>query len=153
MTFRPGVSGNPAGRPKKLLKRIDEVLHDRGIEPIAEVLRLLDALRRQRFTPTTPPKTLTPVQQATFKAKEADRCAWLRAAARDRQLEIWLELLPYFYAPVKEEPDDAGDSRTDMSAASTADLLRIVLAASRQDGRGHEASGSQFPLPEKPELS
>ncbi len=45
MTFRPGISGNAAGRPKKLLKRPDEVLHEQGISPVAEILKLIPSLR------------------------------------------------------------------------------------------------------------
>lgn len=152
MTFRKGESGNPAGRPKKLLKRIDEVLSQRGIEPIAEVLRLLDSLKRQRFSPKTAPKVLSPVEQTAWKDREGERCARLRSAARDQQLRIWLQLLPYFYAHAKETPLDDGDrGPLDLSGLTVKDLL--ALAGSRRSGGGGEAPGTAFPLPEKPELS
>lgn len=39
--FVPGVSGNPGGRPKKLLKRLEESLHGSGVDPIREILSIL----------------------------------------------------------------------------------------------------------------
>lgn len=76
MGFKPGVSGNPAGRPKKLLRRVDEVLHERGIEPIAVVLDHIAKLGKTR-------------------GKGA-------AAAKKEALQLWMELLPYCYARPKE---------------------------------------------------
>lgn len=39
--FKPGQSGNLAGRPKKLVRRIEEVLHAAGIDPMQEVMKLI----------------------------------------------------------------------------------------------------------------
>ncbi len=38
--FKPGVP-NGGGRPKKLIRRIEEVLHSKGIDPIEEILKLI----------------------------------------------------------------------------------------------------------------
>jgi hypothetical protein len=45
MTFRPGVSGNPLGRPRKLIKRPDEVLAEQGISPVSKILDLIPQLK------------------------------------------------------------------------------------------------------------
>jgi hypothetical protein len=42
--FKPGQSGNPAGRPKKLLTRIDEKCHELGLHPFDEIMKLLPDL-------------------------------------------------------------------------------------------------------------
>ncbi len=39
--WKPGVSGNPNGRPRKLVPRPDETLHARGISPVEEILKLI----------------------------------------------------------------------------------------------------------------
>lgn len=45
MTFKRGISGNPAGRPRKLMKRPDEILAEQSLSPIHEILKLLPDLR------------------------------------------------------------------------------------------------------------
>ena len=79
MRFQPGVSGNPQGRPKKLLKRVDEILSERGLEPLAEVLDRIAKLERTR-------------------GKKA-------SAAKAQALRLWMELLPYVYARPKDLPE------------------------------------------------
>lgn len=39
--FAPGKSGNPSGRPKRLVARPDEVLAAAGIDPVKEILKLI----------------------------------------------------------------------------------------------------------------
>lgn len=43
--WQPGQSGNPAGRPRKLLHRVDEILSKAGLHPVTELLKLLDELK------------------------------------------------------------------------------------------------------------
>lgn len=43
--WRPGQSGNPNGRPKRLFPRVDQLLKDAGLEPIAELMKLLPKLK------------------------------------------------------------------------------------------------------------
>lgn len=43
--WKPGESGNPSGRPKRLLLRVDEILHKAGKHPVAEILKLLPELK------------------------------------------------------------------------------------------------------------
>jgi len=43
--FKPGTSGNIYGRPKKLLKRIDEMCHADGRHPYVELMKLLPGLK------------------------------------------------------------------------------------------------------------
>ena len=112
------------------MKRVDEVLSERRIEPIAEVLRLLDALRRQRFKAKRPSRDLTPAQAAAFREREAAAVARLRAANRDDQLRVWMEILPYVYARPREAPeaealpDDAQKRR--LAGLTDAQLLQLV---------------------------
>lgn len=40
--FQPGQSGNPGGKPKSRLKRIDEMLAKEDLHPITEILRLIN---------------------------------------------------------------------------------------------------------------
>lgn len=40
------MSGNPKGRPRKLLRRPDEELHEQGISPVSEILKLIPELRK-----------------------------------------------------------------------------------------------------------
>lgn len=42
--FKPGQSGNPSGRPKRLLPRIDEMMHKDGKHPYTELMRLIPKL-------------------------------------------------------------------------------------------------------------
>ena len=42
--WKPGQSGNPSGRPKRILPRIDEVLKAKSLEPLDELLKLLPDL-------------------------------------------------------------------------------------------------------------
>lgn len=42
--FKPGVSGNPAGRPKKLLLRIDEMCKKDNVHPYTELMKLMPLL-------------------------------------------------------------------------------------------------------------
>lgn len=42
--WKPGQSGNPGGRQKRLFPRVDEMLKQHGKEPIAELLKLLPQL-------------------------------------------------------------------------------------------------------------
>jgi len=39
--FKPGQSGNPAGRPKKILARVDELCHQAGVHPFTELMKIL----------------------------------------------------------------------------------------------------------------
>lgn len=100
MGFKPGVSGNPAGRPKKLLRRVDEVLHERGIEPIAKVLGLLDQLSKLKPIIGPSPKHLKGASEK--RSWQAARRAEHTEARLKQSLEIWLEVLPYVYAQPKE---------------------------------------------------
>lgn len=43
--WKPGQSGNPSGRPKRILPRVDEVLKQEGKEPIKELLALMPSLK------------------------------------------------------------------------------------------------------------
>lgn len=43
--WKPGTSGNPGGRPKRILPRVDEVLKREGKEPIKELLALMPSLK------------------------------------------------------------------------------------------------------------
>lgn len=43
--FQPGQSGNPGGRGKRILPRIDEILKANNLEPITELLKLLPNLK------------------------------------------------------------------------------------------------------------
>lgn len=43
--FKPGLSGNPGGRPRKLLRRPDAVLAASNLCPVEQLLELLPLLR------------------------------------------------------------------------------------------------------------
>lgn len=43
--WKPGQSGNPGGRRKRVFPHVDELLKKAGKEPIAEILALLPKLR------------------------------------------------------------------------------------------------------------
>jgi hypothetical protein len=45
--YKPGQSGNPGGKPKRLFPRVDQILKDLGREPIAELMLLLPKLRER----------------------------------------------------------------------------------------------------------
>jgi hypothetical protein len=86
--FKPGESGNPGGRPRRYLKRPDEILAAKGICPVEEILKLLPDLT---------------------KAKQA---------------EVWLEILPYLAAKIKEMPAEPDE----VAKLSNKDLLEMVKA-------------------------
>lgn len=44
-SWQPGSSGNPSGRAKKLINRVDEVLFKHGKHPIEELLKLIPELK------------------------------------------------------------------------------------------------------------
>lgn len=43
--WKPGQSGNPKGRPKKLIPRVDEILAKQKINPVDEILALMPQLK------------------------------------------------------------------------------------------------------------
>ncbi len=43
--FKPGQSGNPSGRPKKLLARVDEMCAAEGKHPYSELMNILPELK------------------------------------------------------------------------------------------------------------
>ncbi len=43
--WKPGESGNPSGRPKRIFPRPDQILKEMGLEPIAELMKLLPNLK------------------------------------------------------------------------------------------------------------
>ncbi len=43
--WKPGQTGNPTGRPRKLLKRIDEMFFADGIHPYTELMKLMPDLK------------------------------------------------------------------------------------------------------------
>jgi hypothetical protein len=43
--FPAGQSGNPSGRPKRILPRIDEILKSKNLEPLHELLQVLPNLK------------------------------------------------------------------------------------------------------------
>lgn len=45
--WAPGQTGNPGGRPKRIFPRVDQLLKDAGLEPIAELLKLLPKLKER----------------------------------------------------------------------------------------------------------
>lgn len=132
MAFKPGQSGNPLGRPKKLLKRVDEVLHERGIEPVAEVLKILDKLKRQRpIVGPAPERCKTEPEKRAWKAAQK---AMHSEQIQERCLDIWLELLPYVYPRVREQADDGagaqpgpeGQSGSRLRDLTDGELIRLV---------------------------
>ena len=42
--FQPGQIANPHGRPRKLLGRVDEILHKHGVHPVEKLLELMPDL-------------------------------------------------------------------------------------------------------------
>ncbi len=42
--WQPGQSGNPGGKPKRIFPRVDQLLKEAGLEPIAELVKLLPRL-------------------------------------------------------------------------------------------------------------
>ncbi len=42
--WKPGQSGNPSGRPKRVFPRVDQILFNANLEPIAELMKLLPTL-------------------------------------------------------------------------------------------------------------
>ncbi len=92
MTFRPGVSGNPSGRPKKLLKRPAELLAENRLHPITELLKLLPELKP------------------------------------DKQAEVWVSILPYVAAKLKDAPDEDALAN-ELAALSDEELRRRVKEA------------------------
>ena len=153
MKFQSGQSGNPAGRPKKLLRRVDEVLHGAGVDPVAKIVALITQLERQRFQVRRAPKGVAGEQLEAWKEREVGRVEAARKACRDQQLKLWFELLPYVHAPVKDagepaEPPPAGAERG-LSGYSTEDLVAIALGR-RQLGGASGASSAPVEAPEKP---
>lgn len=45
--WKPGQSGNPGGKSKRIFPRVDELLKAAGKEPIAELLALLPKLKER----------------------------------------------------------------------------------------------------------
>lgn len=45
--WRPGETGNPGGRPKRLFPRVDQLLKDAGLCPIKALLELLPTLKER----------------------------------------------------------------------------------------------------------
>jgi hypothetical protein len=43
--WKPGQSGNPGGRPKKLITRVDEILHGLKLNPTTELIALIPQLK------------------------------------------------------------------------------------------------------------
>lgn len=122
MAFAPGRSGNPQGRPRKLLKRVDEILSERGLEPLAEVLAMVEDLKRVRVPKAEAPKTMTPAEKRAWQLERKRRA---QAVADERRLKLWLELLPYVYARPKELPE-ADD---EFGKLPTGELAKRILAA------------------------
>jgi len=43
--IQPGPNRQSRGRPRKLLKRVDEILHEAGIHPAIELMKLMPQLK------------------------------------------------------------------------------------------------------------
>ena len=86
--FKPGMSGNPGGRPRRLLRRPDEVLSALGFCPVEQLMELLPALR--------------PAERA----------------------KVWLELLAYCHAKIKEPLVDPETEQ--FLTMPTQDLIQFV---------------------------
>ncbi len=43
--WKPGQSGNPGGKRKRVFPHVDEILHAAGVEPVKEILALLPNLK------------------------------------------------------------------------------------------------------------
>jgi hypothetical protein len=92
--WQPGQSGNPSGRARRVLPRPDQVLADKGISPVEEILKLLPELR-----PTDQVKTwLELLSYCAAKPKghadDDDEARKLSAMSDGELLQLVREKLP-----------------------------------------------------------